>query len=237
MQDLLAIPQYLQIAQDLSTRIANGEFSVGARLYGRSMLASQYGVSPETIRRALCLLADMKVVETKPQSGTVVLSVDSARRFLTQFSIGEEERSLQAELHEIMRQYGELHRRLVKLIGALVESHLTRAAQHDPAPTFEVVVPRDSLCVGKSIGALRFWQQTGATIAAIRRGRSVILSPGPYAELYEGDALVLVGTADSARAANRLLAKKRKEGANDRVSKRDKDIRQDKNSHGSEYHN
>ena len=66
--------QYLQIALDLATRIAQGELAEGSRIYGRSVLASEYGVSPETIRKALRLLADMKVVDVKPQSGAVAVS-------------------------------------------------------------------------------------------------------------------------------------------------------------------
>ncbi len=45
--------------------------------------------------------------------------------------------------------------------------------------------PRTPL-IGKSIGELKFWQSTGGTIVAIRRGQTVILSPGPYAELFGG---------------------------------------------------
>ena len=74
--------QYLQIALDIAARIASGEFPEGSRIYGRSVMSSEYSVSPETIRRALKRLADMKVVSVKPQSGAAVLSADSARRYL-----------------------------------------------------------------------------------------------------------------------------------------------------------
>lgn len=78
MKQSVVPSQYLQIALDLATRIAKGELAEGSRIYGRSVMASEYNVSPETIRRALRLLADMKVVEVKPQSGAKVLSADSA---------------------------------------------------------------------------------------------------------------------------------------------------------------
>ena len=80
MNQTVVPTQYLQIALDLARRIASGELPEGSRVYGRSMMASEYNVSPETIRRALRLLADMRVVQVKPQSGAVVLSADSARR-------------------------------------------------------------------------------------------------------------------------------------------------------------
>ena len=49
---------------------------------------------------------------------------------------------------------------------------------------------------------------TGGTIVAIRRGQTVILSPGPYAQLYGGDVIVLVGSPAAAEAAHRLVTEK-----------------------------
>ena len=66
----------------------------------------------------------------------------------------------------------------------------------------------DQIFIGQSIGALKFWQSTGGTIVAIRRGQTVILSPGPYAELYDGDVLVLVGSPAAVEAAHNLIAPK-----------------------------
>ena len=71
--------------------------------------------------------------------------------------------------------------------------------------------------IGRSIGALKFWQSTGATIVAIRRGQTVILSPGPYAELYAGDVVILVGNSAAAEAACNLITAK--EQWNDSISK------------------
>jgi len=211
MNTVASVAQYLQIAQDLSARIADGDFSDAERLHGRSILASEYNVSPETIRRALHLLAEMKVVEVRPQSGTVVLSRDNARRYAAQSFAGARERTLYAQLRDLLREQAELNRRAAKLVLALAESHTAHAAEFGPLPTCEVAVPEDSPLIGKSIGELRFWQQTGATIVAIRRGRSVILSPGPTAELYGKDTVVLVGGEEAAQTAGRFLKRKRKE--------------------------
>jgi K+/H+ antiporter YhaU regulatory subunit KhtT len=45
----------------------------------------------------------------------------------------------------------------------------------------------------KTLGELSFWQQTHATVIAIRREGSIILSPGPDIVLEALDVLVLVG--------------------------------------------
>ena len=42
-------------------------------------------VSPETVRRAIQLLSDMRVVAVKEQSGVYVLSADNAKRYLQNF--------------------------------------------------------------------------------------------------------------------------------------------------------
>jgi len=200
--------QYLRIALDLADRIARGELPEGSRVYGRSVMASEYNVSPETIRRALRLLADMKVVEVKPQSGAVVLSADSARRYIENFQGDAGAHALRQKLKDLLLEEAELHRQIVGTASALVKSQDSFASAHEPFPNYEVSVPRDSPVIGKSIGELKFWQSTGGTIIAIRRGQTVILSPGPYAELFAGDVVVLAGSPAAAEAAHSLIAAK-----------------------------
>ena len=81
--------------------IAKEEFLEGSKIYGRSVMASEYNVSPETIRRALKLLHDMKVVEIKPQSGATVLSIDNAKRYIQQFEDDSDVQSLKMQLKDI----------------------------------------------------------------------------------------------------------------------------------------
>ena len=77
-----SLTHYMRVAVSLAERIAAGELREGEKLSGRSKLSPEYNVSPETVRRALRLLADMKVVEVKEQSGVYILSADNARRYL-----------------------------------------------------------------------------------------------------------------------------------------------------------
>lgn len=198
--------QYLQIAVDVATRVANGDLEEGCRLFGRSMMASEYSVSPETIRRALRLLADMKVIDVKPQSGAVVLSRDNAKRYIENFGENADSRTLRRQMHEILEEYSDLNHRLADVSAALIQSRETFASAAEPLPNYEVSIPPDSPLIGKSIGTLKFWQSTGGTIVAIRRRQKVILSPGPYAELYDGDVIVLVGPPAAAEAARKFVA-------------------------------
>ena len=47
--------------------------------------------------------------------------------------------------------------------------------------------------IGKTSGETKFWQNTGATIVAVKRGEELIISPGPYIEFLAGDLLLVVG--------------------------------------------
>ena len=72
--------------------------------------------------------------------------------------------------------------------------------------TYEVTVPEDSDKVGLTIGEVRFWQCTGATIVALKRGAgNIIVSPGPYYHLRAGDVLVYVGEPACVQAVNLLF--------------------------------
>ena len=208
MKKAVVPAQYLQIALDLATRIAKGELAEGQRIYGRSVMASEYNVSPETIRRSLWLLSDMKVVEVKPQSGAVVLSSDNAKRYIETFQESAKADSLRRQVNALMEEAEEVHKRLSDAMAAFMKAQETFESANQPRPNYEVTVPKDSPLIGKNIGELKFWQSTGSTIVAIRRGQTVILSPGPYAELYGGDVIVLVGTPEAVQAAHSLVTSK-----------------------------
>ena len=67
------MPRYQQIALDIATQIVKQQYKVGDRIYARSSLASKYHVSPETARRAICLLADMDIVEAEKGSSRWIM--------------------------------------------------------------------------------------------------------------------------------------------------------------------
>jgi K+/H+ antiporter YhaU regulatory subunit KhtT len=62
--------------------------------------------------------------------------------------------------------------------------------------------------IGKTISQMKFWQNTGGTIIAIRRDNSIVLSPGPYAELKNGDVIVVVGDEGTLNRVNNFLYKR-----------------------------
>ncbi len=63
---------YMQVADHIAARIAQGEFRPGARLLGERDLAAEYGVANLTARRAVRELRERGLVVTLPAKGTFV---------------------------------------------------------------------------------------------------------------------------------------------------------------------
>ena len=203
--DTDVFPQYLRIALDLAEKIAAGELEERQRLSGRSLLASEYAVSPETVRKALRLLANMKVVEVREKSGVVVLSRDNARRYLELLRSRQDELERYARFRDLYERYSELGREMMEAGSQLMTARLHPTRSQWALPQYELRVPEGSGAAGKSLRELRFWQGTGATIVAIRRSQETIVSPGPDAELYAGDMVLFVGGPDAPAAAELFL--------------------------------
>ncbi|NLT40229.1 MAG: GntR family transcriptional regulator [Clostridiales bacterium] len=191
-------PQYKRIAIDIASQIADGEIGEGERVSGRSLLASEYGVSPETIRRSLRLLADMKVVEIEDKKGVTILSADNAKRYISDFKDRNEQHDLHLRLKELFDKYVDISRQTLDVFSDILNAQQHPLRADKELPNYEVRVSEKSPLIGKNLGALHFWQQTGATIVAIRRKQSTIISPGPYAELYGGDIIVFVSQPEAA---------------------------------------
>lgn len=185
-------PRYQQIAADIAVKIASGHYKQGEKIYARSSLASQYGVSAETARRAICVLSDMQIVDSTKGSGVVIASVENARRFIQQYQDTGTVRELRRDLlKSVERQYQELET-LKEQIGALIDK-TERFRSLNPFVPFELVVSGETPHLGKTASDLNFWHNTAATIIAIRRGQTLILSPGPYSSFQAEDVIYFIG--------------------------------------------
>jgi len=63
---------YEQLAAHLQARIAAGEFAPGARLPNERELRSEYAVSFGTVRSAMRLLQERRLVVVRPSKGVFV---------------------------------------------------------------------------------------------------------------------------------------------------------------------
>ncbi|MGD9927167.1 MAG: TrkA C-terminal domain-containing protein [Sphaerochaeta sp.] len=195
---------YERIAYDIAKRIANNEIDEGTRLSGRSLMSSEYGVSPETIRRAFALLEELEVVHVMHNSGVRVLSTEKAKTYIRKHQKHDEGRSLLQRMREILIEQESLTRELYSTAKQLFTMN-NRFRESNPFPLYEYTIAEESKAIGKNLGELRFWQETGATIVAIRRDGVINLSPGPLERMVAGDILMMVGPHDCLMRTEQLF--------------------------------
>ncbi len=194
-QQNIDVPMYRKIALDMAARISRGEFKEGDRIYGRSTLAGEYNVSPETIRRAVNLLEDMKVITVSQGSGIYIQSKQKAFEFIQRFQNKESISSLRSDIKKLLIQKQSIENEINMIVGRIID-YSDRLKNADPISPLEIEMEDDSHLIGKTVTDTKFWQNTGATIVGIRRNGKLILSPGPYLGFEKGDSILVVGEMD-----------------------------------------
>ena len=188
----ITLPRYQQIAVDIAERITENRYSVGEKLHARSTLASTYGVSPETTRKAINVLVDLGIMEVKHGSGVYVASKERAKNFALQY---RDVQSVQQLKNEIMvsveRQKAELNN-FSAVLGTLV-TQTKRLNTINPFVPFELVITAEAKHLEETVSELSFWQHTAATLIAIKHQDELLLSPGPYAKISANDTIYFIG--------------------------------------------
>lgn len=187
------MPIYQSIALDMAQRIVNGEFAVGDKISGRTLLASHYHVSPETVRKAVGILKNDQIVDVSQGREIIVTSMENAYHFIEKTKYMDSVYSLQQDLEILLKEKQETDRKLEAILRDII-NFSDRLKNLSPYNPVEVPVPVKSPVIGKTISDLKLWQQTGATLVAIRRGNQVAISPGPHVILQANDRVVVVGS-------------------------------------------
>jgi len=188
------MPRYQQIAIEIASRIVEGDLSEGDKLHGRSAIAGSFSVSPETARRAFCLLADMYIVTAEQGSGMRIKSRENAKSFIQQFSNQKDIESIKSSVMEsIERQKAEMEQLNASLSDLIMATEHYRS-MNPPSP-YTIHITSECRFLEKSVRDVQLWQHTGATLVAIKRDGKLILSPGPYAAFFENDIIFLVSQA------------------------------------------
>jgi len=198
-------PRYIRIAVDIAQRIANGEFFENQKIKGRSTLAGEYNVSPETIRRSTALLADTGVVKVIDKSGIEIKSKSKAFDFIEKFSSKQTVVAFKVKIKDLMTQRDKINEEIVDNFNLLLEQ-----INHQDLITkityYEYKIPKTSHIIGKTISETQFWQNTGATIIGIQRADNIMVSPGPYYAFEEEDIIYFVGIHDVKVKVDKFVA-------------------------------
>lgn len=185
---------YRSIALDIAQRIINDEFPEGTKLSGRSLLASQYNVSPETIRKAISLLKEEHVVSVSQGKEITILSTQKSYLFIEHSKSSDSIYSLQQDAEKLLKKKREMDIHLEEILKDII-TYSDRLRNLSPYNPVEMEVSATSNVIGKTICDIKLWQHTGATIVAIRRGTEIIISPGPSAIIAAYDRIVVVGNS------------------------------------------
>lgn len=186
------IARYIKIAQDICGRILVGEYQEGMMLKGRSVLASFYNVSPETIRKAVNLLAKEKIVEIKRGVGIFVDSALHAQQFADKWRDKTLVQNKYANLLNLLEEKRQLDEEIDIAIKDMRDSFTYQTKE--AVQLQEIMIPLDSWLDSKKIGDVYFYNYTEATIVAVvtkEEGRADT-SPGPDYVLHGGDKLIFV---------------------------------------------
>lgn len=180
-----------------------GELREGEKLSGRSKLSPEYNVSPETVRRALRLLADHE-----GRGG------EGAERCL--HPLRRQRPALPAPVRGQKRPAGKAAPPAppARPAGAAapagdgaVHRHPRRDGRTpESLPNYSCRIPETWAGSGKTVGELQFWQQTGANDRRHPPQPRLHRFPGPCAELYAGDSIVYVGDGQAREAVSRFFA-------------------------------
>lgn len=186
---------YRAIALDIAQRIINDEFPEGTKLSGRSLLASQYNVSPETIRKAISLLKEENVVAVSQGKEITILSIQKSYHFIEHCKSSDSVYSLRQDAEILLKKKREMDRHLEAILKDII-NYSDRLRNLTPYNPVEIEVISKSHVINKKVSDIKLWQHTGATIVAIRRGTEIIISPGPSAVIEVNDRIVVVGDSD-----------------------------------------
>ncbi|MGG5254131.1 GntR family transcriptional regulator [Neobacillus sp. SM06] len=186
------IPTYERIAIDLANRIYDGHFKIGEKIHGRSTLASEYKVSPETIRRAIKILEDVEIVHSAQGSGIVISSKENAFKYINRFSTIESVKDLEKQINALITERSKLDEQLSDTLRKLMD-YSGKLRHTNPLAPIEIEILPGCNHIGKTISEVKFWQNTGGTVVGMKRKGEIVISPGPYALIWEGDVLLIIG--------------------------------------------
>lgn len=197
-------PKYQQIAADIASKIAEGQYAVGEKIYARSSIASKYGVSAETARRAICVLSDLNIVSSNPGSGVIITSAENAHKFIKQYSDIETVNNLKINIIESVERQKKEIEYFNSCLSDLIDK-TDRFRSINPFVPFEIAITSATPYLSKSLAEVNFWQNTSATIIAIKRNNELLMSPGPYAAFNQGDIFYFLGEEDCLERVKNFL--------------------------------
>ena len=112
--------------------------------------------------------------------------------------------TIKHDIYSLIEEKKELESKLENKINDLIE-FATQLRNVGLIVPYESLVEPNSLIIGKTLGELNFWNNTGATIIGVKREGKLYLSPGPYLAIKNGDIIVYVGESEVIENVNNYI--------------------------------
>ncbi|PLR83015.1 GntR family transcriptional regulator [Bacillus canaveralius] len=186
------MPAYERIAIDIANRIYTEKYKEGEKIHGRSTLASEYNVSPETVRKAIKILEDVEIVHSTKGSGVVIGARKNAFKYINRFSNLESIKDLEKQMKKLIEERERLDAQLFQTIDNIID-YTGKLRHTNPLAPIEVEISARCSHIGKTVSEVKFWQNTGGTIIGVKRNGELIISPGPYVSIEAGDVMLVIG--------------------------------------------
>lgn len=193
--DYLKPSRYEQIAFDIAKKIADNQYQEGEKIYGRSTLAGQYNVSPETIRRAVAILQNMNIVKAVQGKGIIVISREAAEAFIKAFELRYAVQKLRNDLIVLLEQRKKIENQIAEVLSQLVAC--TNQITGRAPEVAEIKIEEGAYLNGRSLSSAAVRSTTGATVLGIIRNGEEFFSPDAAMVIQEGDVLIVIGSPES----------------------------------------
>lgn len=197
-------PRYQLIAIDIASKIVDKRYNVGDKIYTRSSIASQYGVSAETARRAISILAELEIVESTKGSGVVIKAYEKAVEFVHQYNdiqtINDLKKDIMESVERQLKEIDYFNDSLTKLIDKM-----DRFRSSNPFIPYEIEITTETPLLNKTLSEMNFWHNTSATIVAVKRNEELLRSPGPYITFLPDDIIYYVGDDKSSERVHHFI--------------------------------
>lgn len=182
--------RYQMIAYQIAKQIVAGELKLNEKISGRSVLAGEFNVSSETIRKSMRLLSNLGAVKVEPRSGIYVESKEAASLFIEQYKKQREDHRLLEKTYDLIEESKDLQNKIEKQIEKLVN---TSKKDVFPFEYFVIDIPSKGNHLGETLYDLDFWKNTRGLLIAAEVDGVFTQAPNPDLLLEPGMKLYILG--------------------------------------------
>ncbi len=138
----------------------------------------------------------MGVIDVIEKKGILVKSQSAANTYIKEFKAKDHILSMREAITRMIEEKRSIEDAVLQQLDSVIEEAVLLKSIGIITP-LNVKIGDASHLIGKTIGEVRFWEYTGATIIGINRMGQLFLSPGPKLVFYPGDVILYVGNEPS----------------------------------------